>query len=148
MTRLAAPAAVASALLVVMSAGCGASREPAKDAAGGEPASTAPQSAPHSAPQTSADAAATKLAPSLAARLSQLPLDEPIRLIAMVQPGSATAQLRRQVEGLGGRLLQRFTLIEAIVVVVPRKGVLPLAALPQVRGLELADTAAPPPNHA
>jgi hypothetical protein len=90
--------------------------------------------------------AAAKLAPSLAQRLPRLPADQPVRLIATLAPGVRTGPFRERVERLGGQLVQRFTLIEAAVVTVPRTGVLPLAQLPEVRLLELADSGEPPPR--
>jgi len=128
-------AAVAAAALLMASAGCGNGSGPAGDPATGKPASSA-----------GASAAAAKLAPPLASRLPRLPADQPVRLIAVLAPGTATEPLRAQIERLGGRLVQRFTIIDAVEVVVPGRSVLPLAELPEVRGLELADTGTPPPS--
>jgi hypothetical protein len=124
-------AAVATTVLLLANVACGAGSDHAGTPASGAPATSAP---------------AAKLAPPLASRLPSLPADEPVRLIALLAPGTATEPFRAQVETLGGRLLQRFTLIDAAEVVVPGRSVLPLAELPQVRGLELADSGAPPPR--
>jgi hypothetical protein len=102
---------------------------------GGEP--KAPASTP---------TAAAKIVPSLAARLPNLPADEPVRLIATLQPGVPTELVRDEVERLGGQLIQRFELIDAVVVLLPRQSVLPFAELAQIRQLEPADSGEPPPN--
>jgi hypothetical protein len=88
---------------------------------------------------------AGKIAPSLAARLAQLPATEPVRLIVGLVPGTPTEAIGEEIERLGGRLIQRFQIIEAVVVIMPRAGVEPLARLQRVRSLELADSGEPPP---
>ena len=88
----------------------------------------------------------TKLDKALEAKLAQLPADQTVRLVATLEPGVATDQLRDELTRLGGRVVERFTLIEAAVVELPARNVLALAALPHVKGLELDDTGVPPPS--
>jgi hypothetical protein len=148
MTRpVAAAAALAFAtiLVVTMNAACAADGSPAGDPSGNGPTTSGPTTS-GAATGPAASGAATKLAPQLSAALPRLPADQPVRLIARLDPGTATESLRGHVERLGGRLLQRFTIIEAAVVVVPGRSVLRLAELQEVRGLELADSGEPPPS--
>ncbi len=90
--------------------------------------------------------ASGKLAPSLAQRLPSLPPDQPVRLVALLAPGTGTGALRSDVEALGGQVIQRFTLIEGAEVSVPGRQVLALARLPEIRRLELSDSGVPPPQ--
>jgi hypothetical protein len=126
----------AVAVVVMTSTACGAGAGQAGDRPRGTPERTA-----------AAGTAAAKLAPPLVASLPRLPADQPVRLIATLVPGTATEPLRVQIERLNGQLLQRFTLIEAVVLVVPGRNVLLLAELPEVSGLELADSGEPPPYY-
>jgi hypothetical protein len=96
-------------------------------------------------PEPAPDRPAAALDPALSQRLEALPDTEPVRLLVTVAAGSPTEVLRRDVERLGGRLVERFTLIDAVVVVVPAGGVQALAELPQVVRVEPADGGEPPP---
>lgn len=129
MTRLLGALAVAF-LSIGLGSGCGA------DDPGGQPS-----------PQPSVAASASlKLDAALAAKLPQLPADQSVRLVVMLEPGVQTDQMRGEVTRLGGMLVERFTIIDAIVVEIPARNILSLAALPQVKGVELDDTGVAPPS--
>jgi hypothetical protein len=132
LTRLLGAAAVA-VVSVLFAAACATADNPS--------ASTSA-----SAPPTATSPPSQKLAQSLAAKLPGLQADQPVRLVAMLEPGVPTDQIRDEVTRLGGKLIERFTIIEAVSVEVPARNVLALAALPQIRGLELDDTGVPPPS--
>lgn len=133
------------AILVLASAAC--STQAAQEGpTGSTTTSSATGTSASAATSGTTSTAMAKLAPALAARLPQLPAEQPIRLIAALTPGTPTEEIRHEVGRLGGRLVRRFTLIDAIVVDVPGRSVLPLAELAEVRGLELDDTGVPPPS--
>ena len=86
------------------------------------------------------------LDPPLAQRLRAMPERAPVRLLVTVAPDTPTEPLQRDLERLGGRLVERFTLVDVVVVVAPAGRVRELAELPQVRQVEPADTGETPPG--
>jgi hypothetical protein len=131
MTRLLGAMAVAFLSLLLGSA-CGAAD---------------PHQQPASQPSVpTSGSAGQKLDSALAAKLPHLPADQTVRLVVMLEPGVQTDQMREELTRLGGKLIERFTIIDAVVVDVPARNILSLAALPQVKRVELDDTGVPPPS--
>jgi hypothetical protein len=134
LTRLLSLLAVAF-LSVGLGSACGAA-DP-----GAQP--TAP---PSVSPPAGQEPAGQKLDAALSSKLPQLPADQSVRLVVMLEPGVETDRMRDEITRLGGNLVERFTIIDAIVVEVPARNVLSLAAMPQVKAVELDDTGVPPPT--